>query len=251
MLSVAVKGYEERARIHELLAGEPNPTLGGVAGWADALRYTDPDRFKATAGWHYINAKGGGCAFVVARDCPDGNCVVAAIEAQRRVLADRGQSTAARRDALKFLVHFIADIHQPLHAGTRPDAGGNQFQISLRTDIPPEAYALRSYVDGVMGTNLHAVWDYYVLADAKRSPAQYTRDLARLPGNARSAASAPLAWAKESCALTESREFYPDGHVMTEDYLRRMRPVAEERVRLAALRLAAVLNEALDAPPSR
>ena len=78
-----------KAEVARLLAGEPDPTLGGVASWADDLRNTDPERFKATSRWHYINAKGGGCAFDLARDCPDGNCVVGAIETQRAILADR------------------------------------------------------------------------------------------------------------------------------------------------------------------
>ena len=126
-----------KAEIARLLAGETDPTLAGVASWADDLRDSDPARFKATSKWHYINAKGGGCGFDLARDCPDGNCVVGAIEAQRAILADRSQPIEARRDALKFIVHLIGDAHQPMHAGSRTDAGGNGFQVSLRTPIEP------------------------------------------------------------------------------------------------------------------
>ena len=114
-----------KAEIARLLAGEADPTLAGAASWADDLRDSDPARFKATSKWHYINAKGGGCGFDLARDCPDGNCVVGAIEAQRAILADRSQPIEARRDALKFIVHLIGDAHQPMHAGNRPDAGGS------------------------------------------------------------------------------------------------------------------------------
>ena len=102
------------------------------------LRSLDPERFKATSRWHYINAKGGGCGFELERDCPNGDCVVMAIERQRAILADRSQPLEARRDALKFLVHFLGDVHQPMHAGNRTDAGGNGHQISLRTPIQPE-----------------------------------------------------------------------------------------------------------------
>ena len=49
-----------RAEVAALLAGEPDPTLRGVASWADDIRNSDPERFKATSRWHYINAKGGG-----------------------------------------------------------------------------------------------------------------------------------------------------------------------------------------------
>jgi hypothetical protein len=164
---------QAKTQLARLLAGEPDPTLGGVASWADDLRYTDPQRFKATSGWHYIDSKDGSCAFVLERDCPDGNCIVAAIQAQRRILADRGQTPAARRDALKFLVHLIADAHQPLHTSNRKDSGGNQLQIRLRTDLAPESYARQDYLNGVMATNLHAIWDYYVLASARLPPRQY------------------------------------------------------------------------------
>src|SRR3546814_9974096 len=59
------------------------------------------------------------------RDCPDGNCVVGAIEKQLAILSDQGQPVEARRDALKFVVHFVGDVHQPLHATNHTDAGGN------------------------------------------------------------------------------------------------------------------------------
>src|SRR5262245_30919765 len=68
-----------RAQVARLLAGEPDPTLGGTASWADDLRDTDPQRFKATSRWHYINSRDGSCDFVLERDCPDGDCIVTAI----------------------------------------------------------------------------------------------------------------------------------------------------------------------------
>jgi hypothetical protein len=235
-----------RAQVAGLLAGEPEPTLGGVASWADALRDTDPERFRATSRWHYINARGGGCGFDVARDCPNGDCVVAAMEAQRAILADRAQPLQARRDALKFIVHFAGDLHQPLHAGNREDQGGNRFQVSLRTDLEPEAYARKDYANGVMGTNLHSVWDYYILATPGRSPGKYAARLRRhVPKIAAGQAGTPLDWARESCALIDARHIYPQTHVMDRSYLEAMRPLAEQRVALAAARLAWLLNDAL------
>lgn len=234
------------AEVERLLAGEPDPTLGGIANWADQLRYTDPARFKATSRWHYINAQGGGCDFDLARDCPNGDCVVGAIEAQRKILADRSQSPAARRDALKFVVHLVGDAHQPMHAGNRTDAGGNRFQISLRTDIPPEDYARDSYVGGVMGTNLHSVWDYYVLASRRLSDKDYADLLARespLPAND---GTTPLDWAEASCRVIDQQHLYPEQHRMDNAYLEKMRPLAERRVREGARHLADLLNRTLD-----
>jgi len=238
------------AEVRELLAGEPDPTLSGVAYWADALRNEDPARFKLTSRWHYINAQGGGCDFDEVRDCPDGNCVVAQIERQRAILADRSQPREARRDALKFLVHLVGDAHQPLHAGDRTDAGGNQYQVSLATALEPEAYAKDHYVDGVMGTNLHSVWDYYILGARGLSLPQYTRALDALPWPPPGEAPlfAPMAWAKESCRLIEARHVYPDGHKLDDAYLDAFRPLAEQRIRQAAWRLASILDETLGTP---
>lgn len=239
-----------RGQVRELLSGESEPTLGGIASWADALRYSDPARFRATSGWHYINAKGGGCAFDLARDCRDGHCIVAALLAQERVLADREQPREARRDALKFVVHLMGDLHQPLHAGSREDSGGNRFQVSLRTSIQPESYARASYRDGVMGTNLHAVWDYYVLAAAGLDRGQYFARLkSRMdPQPAHANRATAMSWARESCALVESQQLYPATHAMDHTYLEAKRRFAEGRIATAAARLAAVLNAALAEP---
>jgi hypothetical protein len=235
------------AKVRELLAGEPDPTLSGVAYWADALRNDDPLRFKATSRWHYVNAKGGGCGFDAARDCADGGCVISAIEGQRAILADRSQPREARRDALKFLVHLVGDVHQPLHAGDRPDAGGNQFQVSLTTQLEPEAYARDKYVRGVMGTNLHSVWDFYLLGESRLTLAQYADRLDALPWPpaADTARLHPSGWAEESCGLIVAADLYPRQHKMDQSYITQWRPTAEHRVRLAGWRLANLLNEAL------
>lgn len=237
-----------RAEVAKLLAGEPNPSLAGVASWADNLRNDDPPRFKETQRWHYINTKGGGCDFELARDCPDGHCVVGAISKQLAILGDRNQPLEARRDALKFVVHLVGDEHQPMHANSRNDAGGNRFQISLRTPIQPESYARKSYVDGVMGTNLHSIWDYYILASRGQKLAPYAKQLDKQPWNPKTAATGtPMAWAQESCKLTETAGIYPadDQHKMDHTYLDKFRPLAEQRVHLAAERLATLLNQTL------
>ena len=234
------------AQVELLLAGEPDPTLAGVADWADRLRDLDPERFKATSRWHYVNTPPGlDCDYDAARDCPGGNCVIGAIQAQRRILADRSQSLEARRDALKFIVHFVGDVHQPMHANNHDDLGGNRYQVSLRTELQPEAYARKYYVDGVMGTNLHSIWDYYILGAEGLSLAQYSdrRDaLPWPPMPADGPQTGPEAWAGESCRLIEARHVYPDGHKMDRSYLDEYRPLAEQRVRQAAWRLAQILD---------
>lgn len=245
-LAEAALGDSARQQVRTLLEGEREPTLGGVASWADALRYSDAKRFRATSRWHYINARGGGCVFAMPRDCAGGDCVVGAIEAQRRILADRSQPLTARRDALKFLVHFIGDVHQPLHAGNRTDSGGNRFQIQLRTGVGPQDHERGARRDGMVGTNLHSVWDHYVLASAGLARERYAAKLSNLalalrpmhPGS-------PLDWARESCALIDAEDVYPEGHTLDDAYLAAQRPLAERRIAVAAARLAALLEATL------
>ena len=121
---------QAQAEVAILLAGEADPTLPGIANWADQLRAENPDLGKRSASWHYVNIGEEACQYDAARDCPGGNCVVGAIDAQLAILADRSQPVAARRQALKFVVHFVGDVHQPLHAGFGHDKGGNTVQAS-------------------------------------------------------------------------------------------------------------------------
>src|SRR4051794_21572713 len=229
--------------IRALLTGEPEPRLAGIADWADGLRDSDPAHFRATARWHYINL-GPDCDYVPARDCVGGQCLVGAIAKQQAILADRGQPLQRRRDALAFLVHLIADAHQPLHAGGRDDKGGNRYQVSLRTDLPPPPFARNQYSDGVMGTNLHAVWDYYLLATPRLTARAYADRLASLPWPPKNDASLdPALWVGESCRL--ANRIYPTTHVMDRTYLDHQRPLAELRIRQAADRLARLLDATL------
>ena len=232
--------------VRDLIAGEPEPTLGGVANWADSLRDTDPDRFKQTSRWHYVNLPETSCGYDMVRDCANGQCVVEAIQTQRTLLADRNKSRETRRDALKFLVHLVGDAHQPLHAGNHDDKGGNQFQISLRTDIAPESYARNRYNNGVIGTNLHAVWDYYLLASANLDQTQYLQRLAtKAWPPATDSSSDPRLWVEESCRLSNTPGLYPPQHIMDRSYLDAQRPLAELRIHQAAERLAQLLNATL------
>ena len=134
-------------------------------------------------------------------------------------------------------------MHQPLHAINRPDKGANEFQVALRPDIPPEEYARERYEDGIMGTNLHAVWDYYVLASAGLQLGAYADRLAASSRSPAKGRGGPAAWAAESCALIDRRELYPQSHKLDSAYLTAMRPLAERRIVQAADRLAQLLNE--------
>lgn len=233
------------AEVARLLAGEPEPTLAGVASWADDMRAESRtgvnELGKRSERWHYLNfPRGTDCAYDPARDCPDGNCVVAAIPAQAAILADRSRSDAERAQALKFLVHLVGDVHEPMHAGFGDDRGGNNYQIQLEA---------RTADHGSEGTNLHKVWDIHVLRSAGLNVDEYadllqTRSAVDI-GTTPVLASASREWAIESCRLIADTPLYPSGHVLKDDYLERQRPLAERRVLQAAFRLAALLETAL------
>lgn len=235
------------AQVAALLQGEAEPSMAGVASWADTLRKSNPESYKKTERWHYVNFPVGSCVYRPPRDCPDGNCVVGQIERQRAILGDRTQPLQARREALKFLVHFVGDVHQPLHASNRKDKGGNDFQISLRTDLQPSADKKENYVNGVMGTNLHSVWDYYLLASERLGNAQYAARLSARPWPPRLASKSvnPADWAMESCRLIDAQHLYPSSHKLDARYLDAQRPLAERQILTAAKRLADLLNATL------
>lgn len=226
-----------RAQVDSLLAGEREPTLAGIANWADQLREHDPDLGRRSARWHYVNIGESGCTYEAARDCPGGDCVVEAIRAQAAILADPARPVAARRQALKFVVHFVGDIHQPMHAGYGHDRGGNTVQIN-QPDGTRDGY----------GSNLHRLWDSGLFRDMDESEAaQRTRLLAEVPtpGPAVTAADAAL-WAEAACRIATTDGVYPPRPRIDARYIATWRPVAERQIVLGGAHLATVLNQALD-----
>jgi hypothetical protein len=221
-----------RAAVAELLQGEAEPTLAGVANWADQLRDSDADLYARTSRWHYVNFRSGDCDYVPARDCRDDNCVIAEINDQLKVLGDRSLPRMQRLQALKFVVHFIGDVHQPFHAGGHDDRGGNDFQISYHGQ----------------GTNLHSVWDSLIVQHQAPSPAVYAERLAGTPvaaADVRVDAGAAQRWAEESCRSISAGSLYPPTHTIDDAYLDAHRALANQRLRLAGARLAAELNAVL------
>ncbi|MDP1697821.1 MAG: S1/P1 nuclease [Xanthomonadaceae bacterium] len=228
---------QAKAEVNALLLDEAEPNLAGVSNWADTIRSEENWRF--TGPWHYLNLPDLGCDYQPARDCANGNCVIGAINAQLRVLADRSQPRQKRIEALKFVVHFVGDEHQPMHAGLRSDRGGNDFQISYQG----EAW------------NLHSVWDSLIL----RQPLQHDggwqgisqrlgSDTLVLARNDLPPRSGAREWAMESCKLIGSASLYPGRHKISSSYLKKHRPLAERRLHMAGVRLAMLLNAAFAAP---
>ena len=222
-----------QAEVSRLLAGETEPTLAGIANWADELRESDPERTQPSSKWHYVNFPRNDCNYTPPRDCPDGNCAVNAINRQFLALADKMRSDAERAQALKFLVHIVGDVHQPLHAGYKDDRGGNEFQIRYAGE----------------GTNLHSIWDRALIKSRDLKPSEYVAELERqspLPYDRTRLSDRPAVdWVTESCKLVQQGALYPPKHEIGEAYIAKNRPLAEQRLRQAGARLADMINYAL------
>lgn len=224
------------AEVEHLLAPEHTTYLADVASWPDQIR-NDPAQktlWNKTRSLHYINFSDSHCNYVPPRDCRNGRCVVAGVQHYVDLLSDRSQSDATRLEALKFVVHFIGDMHQPLHAGYRDDAGGNRYQVQF---------------DG-KGSNLHRVWDSGLLSTRHMTWQQYAqmldaRGLPTLPAPIAPLDNPYAQWAEESCQITAEAGFYPAGHQIGSPYVSAHLPVAEMQLRVAGRRLANVLNVAL------
>ncbi|MEP6590724.1 MAG: S1/P1 nuclease [Gemmatimonadota bacterium] len=215
--------------VSELLDGG---TLASVANWADSFRVTHPE----TGAWHYVDIPTWESSYNAERDCKDGQCVVAALTAKLAVLADKHRTKAERAEALRFVVHFMGDMHQPLHAGERGDKGGNDVKLTFNDKA----------------SNLHSVWDSGLLNLTGESEDAIVAGItARLAsrGDLKQMASGTITdWAMESHDVARDvvYRFVPQSLVLDQRYLTEVRPVLEDRLLRGGVRLAAVLNRALD-----
>lgn len=220
-------GPAARRGVDALLALEPGATLASVSTWADEQRGLE------TAPWHFLNLpRNAACRYEPARDCPAGQCVVAAIETQTRRLASSA-APAERLEALKYVVHLLADVHQPLHVGWAEDRGGNRHQL--------QAFG--------RGTNLHALWDSGLLRQ-RTMPAEALAAelLSQTPPARLLEASRPADWARESCEIASAPGFHP-GRELPVTYVDTYLPVVDARLLAAGWRLAGTLNRAFEAMP--
>jgi hypothetical protein len=135
-----------REHASALLDGGGMDAFVASATWADDVRSERPGTYN----WHFVNIPVSEGHYDAARHCPPterGDCVVAEIARLRAELVEPGRSAALKSEALKFLIHFVGDLHQPLHTIDNKDRGGNDVRVE----------ALRGG-DG-RATNLHAAWD--------------------------------------------------------------------------------------------
>jgi len=110
-----------RAAIRELL--EPDEKLADISVWADHQK-----EIPYTASWHFVNVPITESRYD-SKSCQKKGCVVSKIEDYKRVLMNPNKSRKDKRQALKFLMHLIQDLHQPLHIGDNGDRGGKNLQV--------------------------------------------------------------------------------------------------------------------------
>jgi hypothetical protein len=217
-------------RISQILGGDAPALMVLDSNWADEIRADRPE----TAPWHFADIEIGSKGYDPRRDCPHGDCVVAQIARDMTSLRDPATPYLARREALRFLIHFVGDLHQPLHAADRHDKGGNNLIVLL---------------DG-RRTNLHRVWDEDVVEALGPDPDRVAADIEKTltPKDKAGFAAGTLAdWANESFAVA-AKQIYAHlpsrGPVrLPRDYARRQDAVVRLQLARAGIRLATLLNQ--------
>ncbi len=229
----------------------PVRNMEDASVWPDCIKKLG-DRFSYAEYWHYQDIPI--CkAFNIKAECPNGQCVTTQIPRMARMLKDGKLPVRERVQALAFLVHLVGDMHQPLHIADTGDAGGNRTRVAYGAKSPDKM-------------NLHRVWDGELAERAISTP----------PGNAKGLMSEITAeqraawtagdvtdWARESWQLSRDTvygklpvqanvcEAKLEGRVMLgQDYIAGGVPAVREAVEKAGVRLAVLLNAALDPPPA-
>jgi hypothetical protein len=271
------------AMAKQILAEGPiDPSLsryckeGGIDAMADASTWADDIRSirPEASPWHYIDIPRGTTLHDVEKFCdPKESCVTRAIAEQLAILRSADSDPQKQADALRFLIHFVGDLHQPLHATTNNDQGGNCVPVAFFDALPE----LRNPRTESYAPNLHGVWDTNILAKATEGKTvdQVASDLdqsfRRKMARWQAGAADIDAWAWESYQLAEKNAYgrlpvrvpveisHPimscadDNHVSTrmlnlnerlvEPYQNMAFPIVRERLAQAGARLALLLNQ--------
>jgi hypothetical protein len=230
-----------RLHLTELLG---NDDLAAVSVWADDIKGERPE----TYGWHFVDIPRDASGFSEARDCyrtdekhpytlqDHHDCVVDRITMFKQVLADRTAPRQDRIEALKFLVHFVGDVHQPMHAMGEA-RGGNDIHV----------IEFGSSQCGKYACNLHFAWDIGLIEHTGLSERQYVSKLDQLiarRGLMVQAKGTAEGWANESFLLAK-KVWLNEGSAIDEAYYKTDIEIVDQRLALAGIRLASLINQAL------
>ncbi|HMI18684.1 MAG TPA: S1/P1 nuclease [Sphingomonas sp.] len=222
----------------------PARTIEQASVWPDCIK-TLGDRFSYAFSWHFQDVEI--CKqFDLKEPCANGNCVSSQIARAQRMVADRELPTRDRLMALAFLVHFVGDLHQPLHGAEHDgDQGGNKVKASYGV-IPR--------------TNLHSIWDGLLAERAISSPPPGADGILSevLPEQRAELAKGTIQdWGRESWEIAKTQVYgsviadpcakpAPEKVAMDEATIERLIPVVRLQVAKGGIRLARLLDEALD-----
>ncbi len=207
-------------------------SLAEACTWADDAR-KEPE-FASTANWHFINLPLG-LSFTDFKNYLDTlsqENVYSAFNNAKKELTNPESTRLQKVHALKFMLHFIGDIHQPMHVGRAEDKGGNTIQLNYNEK----------------GTNLHSLWDTKMLENQGLTYDQLATKYDTVPATdiKQWQNDSALQWLWESYQL--SSELYAEvdtmnKRVIDEAYYQKHLPQVEKRIQQAAIRIAGVLNE--------
>ncbi len=238
---------QARGEIQEILGR--NDDLVSVSTWADTI----VDRRPETAPWHYLNldVRQPENEFDLSGSCRNHDCVVDQILKDLGILRMPFAPRWEKREALKFLVHFVGDLHQPLHCVDDHDRGGNEKWFRYRPRGPFGRYTW---------INLHSFWDHLLETHTKENPARLAKKLENEIGQDEEndwARGKPADWAYESFLIAQGDIYseLPRGPVpkgrwgkdLPKDYYSgKMRRIVERQLEKAGIRLAFLLNGLFD-----
>jgi hypothetical protein len=224
---IASKHLNRKARkaIKDILDGT---SLAEVSIYADEIR--SDKKYRAYGPWHYVNVPFD-TSYDEAEKNPKGDIIVAINECMTKV-QNKTLSKDDRAFYLKLLVHFIGDLHQPLHTGRSEDKGGNDIQVRWFNE----------------GSNLHRVWDSEMIDFYKMSYSELSsnrEDLTKTQIKQWQAGTV-LDWANESRALVQTvYKTANSGDKLGYEYMYENFPLVRTQLHKSGLRLAKVLNDIL------
>lgn len=214
------------------LDGDSKDDFADACVWPDKAKYTT---YQGTYEEHYLDVPRSARHIDLARDCAALDCIAVGIQQNLVYLsrpAEGKREKARKAAALRFLGHFIGDVHQPLHIGNEEDWGGNKIKV---------------YWFG-QPTNLHAIWDSGIIEHAGLTYPNGMRQLAALHPAVGS--TNVLEWIRESFHLAR-QEAYRDsrgreihsGERLGEAYYEKSKPIVMHQLATAAVRLAWLINQ--------
>ena len=219
-----------KTKVQKILAGQ---SMASVSTWADSIK--GQAEWAMTKPWHFVDVPDG-ASYENIPHSEDGDVIVA-ITNMISVLKKSSSATQDQQNALKFLIHFVGDIHQPLHVGRPSDRGGNDVKV---------VFEGRSQ-------NLHALWDTGLFSISHMDYIQDTQYLESLRAWGLAPAPYDIKEIPFSAIITENMgardqiySFKPSGAgpvVLDRQYLTRNQAVLNSHLLKGGKRLAAILNQ--------